>query len=103
MPALRARDPADETRDHAGSGETLGGDGVRLGALSVFGHAGAQFVLQRREVGHALVDLDEEVGARAVDVFVAELDDHLGDAADSANDVDWVAFTGRVGVAAHSG
>ena len=36
-------------------------------------------------------DLYEEVGARAVDIFVAEFDDHLGDAADGADDVDRVA------------
>ena len=103
MSALRAKDPADKTRDHAWSGEALGGDGVRLGALSVIGHAGAQFVLQRGEIGHALIDLNQEVGARTVDVFVAELDDHLGDAADGADDVDRVAFTGGVSVAAHDG
>ncbi len=67
----------------------------------MIGHAGAQLVLQTREIGHALIDLDEEIGARAIDILVTELDDHLCDAANGSHHVDRIAFTRRVGVTAH--
>src|SRR5215217_4614826 len=61
----------------------------------------AEFFALEEEVVEALFDLLEDIGARAADVFVAQLDHHLGEAGDRSNGMDWIVLARRCRVAAH--
>jgi hypothetical protein len=55
-------------------------------------HANPEFVMEGFEVGHTLIDLHEQVSPGTLHVFIAQLDDHLGEAADGAHGVYGIAF-----------
>jgi hypothetical protein len=98
---LRAGVATDEARNNAKGRCGVDGAADALRRLRMLGHAGAQLFLEGEKIGHALIDLHEQIGAGAVNVLVAKLNDHLREAAYCAHNVDRVAFTGRVGIAAH--
>jgi hypothetical protein len=75
-----------------------------IGRFDVFvavGDALFEFVTLGEEVIEALDDLVEDIGAGLLDIFVAKLDQYLGDPTDGPHGVDRIVFPRRNRVAAH--
>ncbi|MGI9253146.1 MAG: hypothetical protein ACR2J8_05330, partial [Thermomicrobiales bacterium] len=61
----------------------------------------AEFGVEVGEVIQPLVDLGQQVGPRAFDVLVSQLDQHLSHPPDGANGVNRIVFAAWMGVSAH--